>query len=158
SVDLMGDVLLSARADIRAPVTAAPPGRARTATADALAVSRRGDLAAVVRRGGDVELWELPRLRLRLLLSGSQRGSLLTPQVALSDDGNQVAVVVNGELIVEDTHSGRTLAGGGEPRLPSLTDHGVVQVRFGADGRLLVTTFDQDPYEHLVLRVINLAS
>lgn len=151
SVDRRDDVWLSARSDSRAPTTAAARGQRRADTVYALTAGRRGDLATVARGDGDVELWELPQLKLRLRLPVAERVSSLNPQVALSDDSSRMAAVIDGALTVADTRSGQVL-----PGLSSLTGRKVVQARFGANGRLLVTTFDESQYDEQVLRVINL--
>lgn len=155
SVDRKDDVLLSARADSRAPAGAAAPGGTRADNIYALGTGRRGDLVTVARGRGDVELWELPQLRMRRLPVPS-KSVPLDPQLALSDDSARAAVVIDGALTIADTRSGQVL-----PRPAVLNDRKVAQARFGANGRLLVTTFEQrdgvDEREQ-VLRVLNLES
>lgn len=155
TVDRENDVRLSSRSDGRAQVGATKPGGKKRDTFYALAVGRRGDLAVAARGRGDVELWELPQLRMRRLPMPAE-SIPLDPQVALSEDSGRAIVVTNGEVTVADTRSGQVL-----PRPPALAGHKVAQARFGVNGRLLVTTFgrgDNVDDREQVLRVLNLES
>ncbi|ANZ41344.1 hypothetical protein BBK82_40665 [Lentzea guizhouensis] len=153
SVDYGSDVLVSARADNRAVVGPAKTGGTKGDNVYALAASRAGDLATVARGRGEVELWDCPtcvRLRLPVKTDDSQ-----DPRVAVSDDGNRVAVVVDGELTVADGRSGQVLAKSGGPGLPALAGRKTAQARFGAGGRLLVMTADENDDREQVLRVLD---
>ncbi|WP_190816512.1 hypothetical protein [Saccharopolyspora pogona] len=59
--------------------------------------------------------------------------------------------MIDSVLTVADTPSGQAL-----PGPSSLSGRNVGQVRFGANGRLLVTTFGESEDDEQVLRVINL--
>lgn len=153
SVDYDSDVFLSHRTDNRAGVGPFVPEGRRLDNIYALAAGSGGHLAAVARGHGEIELWELPGLRLRLTLPVLTDDDPRSTYLAISDDGNRVAAVVNSELIVADAGSGQVLA----RDLPALAGLKVRQARFAANGRLLVTTYDEDPGRDQVLRVIDMA-